>query len=127
MSEETKNQEVAQWENTDSDANAASGNESKGKKAVAACAGKAIAAICCICLMAVLMCHMILAGGSGTASSVSSIASAVFMDKFDMFMVNKTSDALDGILNIEKVYWLSDQDLVAPEPNPGNYGTAQKP
>ena len=88
---------------------------------------KCVVVLFCACLVAVLLRHLALSGGSGTTATASSVGGAIFMDKFDMFMVNKTSDALEGVLDIEKVYWLSDQDLVAPEPNPENYGTAQKP
>ncbi len=47
------------------------------------------------------------------------------MDRFDMRMTNEISNALDGVLSIEKVYWLNDGDLVAPEPEPGNFGKAK--
>ena len=44
------------------------------------------------------------------------------LDKFDMFMTNTISDSLDGILSIEKVYWLNDDDLVAPKPDQSLFG-----
>ena len=49
------------------------------------------------------------------------------MDRFDMQMTNQISSALEGVLSIEKVYWLSDDDQVAPEPNPDNFGTTTNP
>lgn len=49
------------------------------------------------------------------------------MDRFDTFMTNQISAALDGVMSIEKQYWLSDNDLIAPKPNPDNYGTATNP
>lgn len=49
------------------------------------------------------------------------------LDNFDMYMTNVTSDALDGILTIDKVYWLQDEDMVAPKPNPANYGETDDP
>ena len=49
------------------------------------------------------------------------------MDRFDMQMTNQISSALDGVLSIEKVYWLNDDDQIAPEPNPDNYGTTTNP
>ena len=49
------------------------------------------------------------------------------MDRFNMKMTNQISSALEGVLSIEKVYWLSDDDQVAPEPNADNYGTTKDP
>ena len=40
------------------------------------------------------------------------------MDRYDMRTINQISDALDGVLSIDKVYWLSDDDPVAPKPDP---------
>ena len=48
-------------------------------------------------------------------------------DRFDQFVTNTVSDALDGVLAIDKVYWLSDSDLVAPKPNPDCYGSSADP
>lgn len=63
-------------------------------------------------------------GGFWPRSTVQEAGSADMMDRFDMFMTNEISDALDGVMAVKKVYWLSDADLVAPEPNQANYGTA---
>ena len=49
------------------------------------------------------------------------------MDAYDMRMTNTISNALDGVLAIEKVYWLNDDDMIAPEPNPEGFGTATDP
>ena len=49
------------------------------------------------------------------------------MDRFDMQMTNQISSALEGVLSIEKVYWLNDDDQIAPEPNPDNFGTTRDP
>lgn len=67
--------------------------------------------------------------GSGTASSASGAETVNWgiMDRFDMFMTNTVSDALSGVKTIEKVYWLSDKDQIAPSPNPENYGTTDDP
>ena len=48
-------------------------------------------------------------------------------DRFQTFVTNSLSDALDGVLAIEKVYWLSDQDLVSPEPEESAYGESSDP
>ncbi len=49
------------------------------------------------------------------------------LDRYDMFMTNQISNALEGVLAIEKVYWLNDSDQIAPEPNQDNFGKAQDP
>ena len=49
------------------------------------------------------------------------------MDRFDMQMTNKISSALEGVLSIEKVYWLNDHDQIAPEPDQDKFGTTSDP
>ena len=49
------------------------------------------------------------------------------LDRFEMYMSNVTSEALEGVLSLEKVYWLHDADMVAPKPDPANYGEATDP
>lgn len=68
-----------------------------------------------------------LLGGLWTRTTVQSTGDSTLMDKFDMFMTNEISKALEGVLAVEKVYWLSDSDLVAPEPNQACYGTTDDP
>lgn len=47
--------------------------------------------------------------------------------KFEMFMTNQVSDALDGVLAVDKVYWIGRDELVAPKPNQECYGEADSP
>lgn len=49
------------------------------------------------------------------------------MDRFDTHIHNQTSQALDGVLSIPKVYWLSDADPIAPEPDQSKYGSTADP
>ena len=49
------------------------------------------------------------------------------LDRFDMGMTNVLSDALQGILSIEKAYWLHDEDVIAPKPAPEKYGETADP
>ena len=49
------------------------------------------------------------------------------LDNFEMFMHNVISDALDGIRSVEKVYWLHDEQLVAPKPDKSKFGQTQDP
>ncbi len=81
----------------------------------------------CVVAVAMVLSNFALVGGSGLVAATGNTANAAIMDKFDMFMTNEISNALDGVLNIEKVYWLSDTELVAPKPNPAGYGTANTP
>ena len=67
--------------------------------------------------------------GSGSQSGAARVEAkdAAIMDKYDMFMTNRISDALEGVMAVEKVFWLSDRDLVAPEPDPACYGQVTSP
>lgn len=49
------------------------------------------------------------------------------LDRFDRDITNILSDALEGIMSIKKVYWLHDEDLIAPKPNPEKYGETSEP
>ena len=51
-------------------------------------------------------------------------ASLAVMDRYDMYMTNVISNALEGLLDIEKTYWLSDDDMIAPEPDQSKFGKA---
>ena len=50
-----------------------------------------------------------------------------YSDRYDMHMNNTLSQVLDGIMSIRKVYWLSDDDKVAPEPDQSRFGTTDDP
>ena len=67
--------------------------------------------------------------GSGMEGLVKSTkdTSAGIMDRFDMYITNEISKALDGVFSIEKVYWLNDKEKVAPEPNQECYGETDDP
>lgn len=54
-------------------------------------------------------------------------AELAMMDRYDMLVTNQISTALDGVLSIEKVYWLNDFDTIAPEPDQARYGTTDDP
>lgn len=118
MSEETKQeQEAAQLPEKDT----GSGSQVL-RQMIAATAGVFCAAIC-IMLLAVLF----LSSGTKSGSAKSEVSNVTVMDKYDMYMTNQISNALDGVLAIKKTYWLSDSDQVAPEPNQEGYGEATDP
>lgn len=62
-------------------------------------------------------------GGAGRAEG----ADVAIMDRYDMYMTHQISDALEGVLEIEKVYWLNDSDQVAPKPNEACSGSTTDP
>ena len=75
-------------------------------------------AVMCALLLSVMQ---ITGAAEGRAASAPDMA---IMDRFDMYMTNQISNALDGVVVIERVYWLSDDDKVAPEPDQSRFGTA---
>lgn len=85
----------------------------------------AAASLFCVLILAVFCYNFILSSGTKESAAQVKVADVTIMDKYDMFVTNKISDALDGVLSIEKVYWLSDTDQVAPEPDPSGYGTVK--
>ena len=74
-----------------------------------------------------LLAGMVLMVGTSAGSTGGNASNVTILDKFDMFMTNEISNALEGVLAVEKVYWLSDSDLVAPEPKAENYGSVATP
>ncbi len=80
-----------------------------------------------LCLTILLLFSMTLYSGSYTDSPQPGSGAGNAKDRFDMHLTNLLSDALDGIHTIEKVYWLSDMDPVAPEPDPAAFGETDDP
>ena len=78
-------------------------------------------------VLAVLLLSLALSSGSKPESVSTSASGMAIMDKFDMAVTNQISKALDGIITIEKSYWLSDTELVAPEADYDHFGTADSP
>lgn len=54
-------------------------------------------------------------------------ADMVIMDRFDTFITNEKSDALDGVMDVKKRYWLSEDTKVAPEPDQSKFGETDDP
>lgn len=91
-------------------------------KAVATVAVSAISLVVTATLL-----NMILLGTGVPTKASAEAADQAIMDSYDMYMTNQVSNALDGILAIEKVYWLNDNNLIAPEPNQNCYGKTTDP
>ena len=75
-------------------------------------------------ILLVLLGTLLMSSGNHVISDEEGLAALSIMDKFDMTVTNEISKALDGIITIEKSYWLSDDDLVAPMPDSEKYGRA---
>ena len=92
---------------------------------------RAIAAAVAAVLGAVYTCQIMVqvASGSGTAggSDSASGTNTAIMDRYDAYVTNHLSTALEGVVVIEKEYWLSDEDMIAPEPNQSCFGETDDP
>ena len=88
--------------------------------------GGLIASAVSLAVLGVLALSLVLSSGS-KPESVSTASGMAIMDKFDMSVTNEISKALDGIITIERSYWLSDAQLVAPEAERDHFGTADSP
>lgn len=86
-------------------------------------------ALGCLCL--VLTCNLLLSflmiDGTSRSSVQNSDKNYALTDHYNMFITNSLSDTLEGMLSIPKAYWLNDDNLVAPMPNPDAYGTTKDP
>ncbi len=83
-----------------------------------------LAVICCVADFSLWSILNLGVPGSRTQTSGGNIA---VMDSYDMYMTNQISDALDGVLSVDKVYWLNEWDLIAPEPNQACFGSTTDP
>lgn len=63
-------------------------------------------------------------GGHGVLGSTTGYT---LLDQFDNYITNMKSTALEGIIQVEKIYMLSDSNQVAPEPNQDLYRITQNP
>lgn len=86
----------------------------------------AAAVVCCVVTVQLMKTVAKGAGVAGGAAAASAKDLAI-MDRYDMYMTNSMGKALDGVVTIERVYWLSDDDLIAPEPNPELAGQTEDP
>ena len=78
-------------------------------------------------LSAGLIVGMLLFTSGSSAATAVSAGDQLLMDSYDMYMNNEISDALDGVLQIDKVYWLNDNNIIAPKPNPECAGSTTDP
>lgn len=90
-------------------------------------AAKTALCIACVGVTVWALHTVLIINNAEEQANVTGNAEYLVMDRYDRYITNSFSDALDGVLSIKKVYWLSDSDLVAPEPNPACYGEVSNP
>ena len=78
----------------------------------------------CLVLTVGLLCTLL--GHVGTSASAPQSEAAI-MDKFDQYVTNEIMSKLDGFVDVERVFWLNDNDQVAPEPNQSAFGETDDP
>ena len=76
---------------------------------------------------AVLVHKMALTGGDANSPQSAEPVNMALMDRYDMYINHQIGNALEGVLEVDKVYWLSDDDQVAPEPNQAKFGITDDP
>ncbi len=86
-----------------------------------------LTAACSVGILGVLALSVALTSGNPESASGTKSADVAILDRYDMFVTNEISNALAGVLNIEKVYWLSDDDQIAPEPDQNKFGETDDP
>lgn len=82
----------------------------------------------CIGLAAIILLQ--LSFGSGAAKgngNQQQPPNYAITQRYKKYITNTLAEVLDGVLAIDKVYWLSDDELVAPEPNQNLFGTVRDP
>lgn len=84
-------------------------------------------AVGCLGLTGVLVATVALTGGDADSRQSAQPIDLAIMDRYDMYIAHQKSNALEGVMEVDKVYWLSDSDPVAPEPDQSKFGTAASP
>ena len=79
-----------------------------------------------ICLVVTLILLSFLLGHVGTSTTAPQSDVAI-MDKFDQYVTNEILTKLGDFMDVERVYWLDDNDQVAPKPNAANFGETDDP
>lgn len=75
----------------------------------------------------VLLAILVFSSGAQQRTGSAESTSYNILDRFDTYMTNQISNALNGVKSIKRQYWLNDADLIAPKPNPAGFGTATDP
>ena len=88
----------------------------------------ALSLLCLLCLGCTAWALVSVALGGNVLTQASQVtADMAILDRFDMAITNQLSTSLEGILSIDKVYWLQDEDVVAPKPDQELFGQTSNP
>ncbi len=98
------------------------------KRALRVLGRTAAAAASAVCLLAtgLLLKDLAMKDNGGAVGGII-IPDRALMDRYDMHMTNHVSDALEGVVEVEKVYWLRDAEPVSPEPDQAKFGSTRDP
>lgn len=88
---------------------------------------KIVVCFASIALTVVVLGAFLFSGTAEPSSNGGAAVSYAVIDRYDKYITNSFSDALDGVMSIKKVYWLSDDDVIAPEPNQNCFGEVSDP
>ena len=90
---------------------------------------KWISAICVVisALLIILLLTVFLVASGDDNSQYIADSKPSIMSRFEVYVNNASSEALDGIIPIKKRYQLSEDLVVAPEPDQSLFGTATSP
>ena len=88
---------------------------------------KAIVCVACVGVTVWGAHTMLIINPAAGQANATDTSDYLVMDRYDKYIINSFSEALEGVMSISRVYWLSDSDLVAPEPDPACYGETSNP
>ncbi len=81
--------------------------------------------VCAGCVIFALV--SVALGGNVSSQASQTGTNMAILDRYDMAITNQLSASMEGILSIDKVYWLQDEDVVAPKPNQDLFGKTTNP
>ena len=80
-----------------------------------------------LCLVLVLLGLLGLAAGEKTSPAASAAADVSILDSFDLLLENAMNEAYDAAQSVPKKFWLAEDAVKAPVPDPEKYGTTDDP
>ena len=89
--------------------------------------GKTVIAAISALLVLFILSIILLGSSFGGLGGVLTTLGTNVQERLDIFSNHTISNALDGLILIERVYTLNDSDVVAPEPNQDAFGTTNDP
>ena len=89
--------------------------------------GSALVTILSLCFTCVIVLVLIFAQGSSETVYSPSGSNHQLTTQFNMFITNVFSESLGNILKIDKMYFLNENEPIAPEPNQDKFGQTTNP